>query len=286
MIKITLTIFVFLLTAVNFSTEAYAANEGDKMPIKKIVFNIQLSAEAAELISDVEKGYGKSIREEEVASLVGFGESLIDDAGTPVIRINPKTGRTESTIVHEAFHLLLKLEGYPIFAYQFPNGQNTPANIEYMKWIRANLYDGILHWIFYPRMQKMGVDTNSEEKEQILKALRVDTYDNINHATEREALILYYIKAKLEINDTELSGRVTEWYKRKGWIEPLKMGDRIARLVMEANPQMPAASVSVFVDCINVLLHGSAKFEIDSWFTRSRGTIIEKGVLLQVLAPN
>lgn len=256
------------------------------MSIKKKVFNIQLSPEAAELISIVEKGYGKAIREEEVMSLVGFGQSLIDDAGTPVIRINPKTGRTESTIVHEAFHLLLKLEGYPIFAYQFPIGQNTPENIEYMKWVRANLYDGILHWVFYPRMKKMGVDTNSEEKEQVIEALRADTYQNLRPATEQEALALYYIKVNLEINDMELSKRVTDWYKRKGWLEPLKMGEKISRMIIEANPQTPEASVSVFVDCINVLLHGSAEFRIDSWHDRSRGPIIEKGVILQILPQN
>jgi len=278
--------FVFL-SALVIAGHAVAENEGNDniLPGKKM-FNIRLSLEATELISQVEKGYGQSIREEEVLNFNGFGESLTSNSGRPVIRINPITGRNESTIVHEAFHLLLKLEGYPILAYEFPDNEKTSINFKYMKLARSHLYDGILHWVFYPRMKQIGVDTNEGVREQLEKAFRSDAFDNLNPAIDREVLAIYYAQAKLELNDLKLVNKITEWYISQGWIRPLKNGEKIEQIIIQENPQTPEASVAVFVECLNLLLQGSAYLKIKGWFERARGLIMEKVAIIQVLPSN
>jgi len=282
---ISIMIVVPLILCEGFAT--YRNPKEDKgMAENRTMFRLQLSTQASKLLSETEEKYGKSVREEEVKDLDGFGQSEIDKDGTPVIRINPSKGRTESTIVHELFHLKLRSEGWPNIGYLFTAGDNTDSNIQFLKWIDANLYDAILHWLFYPQMSTMEVNPNAEEKAQFEQSLRADKYEGLNPATERESLALYYLKAHLEVNDRQLLVQITDWYKRKEWFQPLRIGEVLIQLVKEANPRTPEDSISVFLKCINFLLQGTARFALDKWMNLTCGSITQRVAVIRVLPPN
>lgn len=131
---------------------------------KRTMFNIKLSKAANGLLNEVEKLYGKKVREEEVQNWepVRYGESAIDVDGTPVVRINAGTGRSEENIVHELFHLKLYTRGFPLVGYNPPAESRTRENFNYLQLVSNYLFDPIQHAIFYPELAKLGFKPNAQ----------------------------------------------------------------------------------------------------------------------------
>jgi hypothetical protein len=79
------------------------------------LFGVPLDAKASALLTEVEQLYGKPIRVESLSVDDPMaGRSRVGDDGTPIISINPNSGRRPDVIVHELYHLLLQPRGYPI----------------------------------------------------------------------------------------------------------------------------------------------------------------------------
>jgi len=251
------------------------------------MFGIDLSSGAKQLIAEVEEAFGKPVLEREVTTWEPshYGESSVAEDGTPTVTINSATGKTEATVVHELFHLKLRVEGFPILAYQFPPGQNTQANREFMSWVGAHLRDPIQHSIFYPLMRDIGVDPDAELKTELDQALARNEFLNLNSATKDTALALYYLKAALQLNDDEMLRGIVRWYKKKGWRDSLTLGKKLSQIVLNAEPQTPDEEIRVFVRCMNLLLRGLAKFEVVEWRNQVMGTFSQRAVLIRVLPP-
>jgi hypothetical protein len=251
------------------------------------MFGIELSAPAEELLRDVESAYGKPVSEieENTWEPSRYGQSIVKPDGTPTITINSSTGRTEATIVHELLHLKLRAEGFPILGYEFPADTNTTANKEYMIWIGAHLRDPIQHWIFYPRMQDLGVDPDMELRIEFEAALERGYFLNLNAATKSVALTLYYLKAALQLNDPKMLNRIVRWYKKRDWKKPLSLGEQLVQVVLDSNPQTPREEIAVFLRCLNLLQKGAAKFELSDWNTQTLGTFDQSIAIIKISPP-
>lgn len=250
-----------------------------------VLFGVDLQDGTLRLLEQVEARYGKPIREEVIYNWepTHYGESSVDPDGAPRIRVNDATGRSEVAILHELFHLKLLADGYPIIDYEFPPGQMTSSNAEFVRWIKLHLYDPMLHWVFYPEMRKMGIEPDNALRAEFLQAIRQDDFFKLNPATAREARVLYYLKAKLQLDDPDLLHRVTEWYQRKGWIEDLQVGDRLYRWIAEADRQRPEELISAFIKSLNELLQGIARFELAGWQQVTYGSFLQKVVTIRIL---
>jgi hypothetical protein len=249
------------------------------------MFGIELSPPAQQLLREVEAAYGESVLEKEVDTWEAshYGESSVTSDGTPAVTINTSTGRTEATIVHELLHLKLRAEGFPILAFEFPAGKNTQANREYMAWIGFHLRDPIQHWIFYPQIRDIGIDPDAELKAEFEAALERGNFVNLNAATKREALTLYYLKAALQLNDPDMVNRIVRWYKKKEWKKSLILGEKLVQVVLNSRPQTPKEEISVFLQCLNLLLRGAAKFELAEWKTETWGTFNQTLAIIKIL---
>lgn len=125
------------------------------MPDVCTLFGINLRPEAARLLNDVEELYGTPIREV-VEDLGGnLGDTTVLGNGTPEIRIDPDTGRSEQNIVHELFHLKLRKEGFPELAFEFPPGTVISENERrWANWNNTIVREPLQHRLFYPLMRK------------------------------------------------------------------------------------------------------------------------------------
>ena len=132
----------------------------------------------------------------------------------------------------------------------------------------------------------MGIDPDVQLKEEFLDALREDSLLGLKPATEKEARVLYYLKAKLQLDDTDLLNQITQWYKRKGWTEALEMGGRLYQWISEVDPRRPEEIISVFVKCMNELHRGTARFELAQWEQVASVPFIQKGVVIRVSPPD
>src|SRR3989338_8254912 len=116
------------------------------------LFGIELSFSASELHASVVRHFGKPILEEQTHNwpAEARGRSRVNPDGTPLITINTATGRTQSTIVHELFHLWLRTEGFPELEVQ---GGNAIT-----KQFLGALFCSIKHSIFFPTMRLQDLD--------------------------------------------------------------------------------------------------------------------------------
>jgi hypothetical protein len=251
------------------------------------MFGVPLSEPAARLVVDVEAQYGKSIRQELVTTWEPshYGESLVANDGTPVIKVNANTGRTEATIVHELLHLKLRTEGFASLAFELPPGKNTESNRTYLQWIGFHLRDPIQHWIVYPRMRAMGLDPDPELKTEFREAIRIGDFRGTNEITGKEARAMYYLKAALQIDDSPLLQQVSDWYQRKGWEDSLSIGREMTKLVLQAQPKSPSDEMRTFVKCANILLADTANFQFAGFQQILLGHHVQNVARIKVLPP-
>lgn len=257
------------------------------LPQRHRALGVALSAPGLRLLAEVEALYKKTVRFEEVESWEPshYGESSVVADGTPVIKLNSRTGQTESTVVHELFHLKLFATGFPIIVYEVLPEAKTPANLVFLTWIGFHLHDPILHWIFYPQMRQLGVDPDVELRQEFLQALAKGSFENLKPATQEEALALYYFKATLQLNDPKILARLADWYKREKWDAPLAMGKEMAEMVKRSSPRTPEQAIDVFVRCLNLLLKNSASFQISGWTSDQLGAHQQRIVVIRVFPP-
>jgi hypothetical protein len=256
-------------------------------PQARRLFAVSLSPATSQILTDVENAYGLPIREEVVENWEAshYGENFVDSNGTPVIRLNRFTGQTESTILHELLHLRMKAKGFPSLSFELSAGDATESNKEWIRWLGFHLQDPILHWMFYPDMRRLGVNPDSELEAEFEEILKAGRFPNLAGASEKEALILYYLKARLQLDSNSLLARIDEFYQRNGWTAERTLANRLFDLILNANPDTPEKEIKAFIECVNVLLQGRAQFRLKKWEEVKKGAFLEKAVVIQVLPP-
>ena len=282
----TILISCFIFSVFLFTVNCNAQRETIKKQNRKM-FGVTLSSESTKLLLEVEDLYKQSVREEIADSweLSRQGESKLSMEGIPIIQVNSISGRKESTIVHELFHLKLKTKGFPIIAWKFPPGQKTPSNIEFVSWLRKFVMDPLQHYIFYPEMRELGIMPDSFEKAEFEQAILDNNFKGINEASKNLTITLYYLKALLEFTDHDLLVRIGSWYEKNGWHSQLKLGKEFYEKVIESKPINPQNISTVFLQIINSLCQDSAYFEFQELGSRTMGAFKEPLVVIKVLPP-
>jgi len=144
-----------------------------------------------------------------------YGESYVDSNGHPTIELNSATGLTDANAAHELMHLLLKWEGFLGLEFDLPAGDNTPGNQEWLRWLSFHLRDPILHYVFYPRMRRMGIEPGKEAEKEFRDVVATGEMPRLNNASRFEALALNYLRAKVEITSPTLQKDIDALYEAK-----------------------------------------------------------------------
>jgi hypothetical protein len=235
-------------------------------------FGVFLGLETAKLWHEVEAAYGRSVRTERPPELEINAEAVVTDDGTPVIHIRESVVPTEVRIAHELLHLQMVREG---FAYsiepRFSSGSVTPGNLALFRRTAEVIHNGVLHWMFYPKLRSMGMNPSEEFGGQLAETffIRAGAADAM---TDRD-LALNFFKASVEIDDPKIPERLAAHYLANGWQRPLDTGRAMAELVNTGRPDSPQREVDVFLACMNRLFKETAAFSVLGQTTQPRGAI-------------
>jgi hypothetical protein len=88
---------------------------------------ISLSPSAMTLLRDVERRCGRPVRCQTVSNMQnaegGIALEKVASGGTPTVTLDIFSGKTETSFVHELFHLQLRARGFPQdFSFHLPPG--------------------------------------------------------------------------------------------------------------------------------------------------------------------
>ncbi len=227
--------------------------------VSKPEYQAVLRPSALKLLAEVEAAFGKSVCIEQVAHYRPneHGKARIAKDGTPVIELNPMTDDIERTIVHELFHLKFRADGFADVNYYFPD---LEINKDVLLSIDNTFLQTVEHWMFFPAIRKMGIDPADHHK----AALRAGEYKTIDRTDVRTLAYRYY-DAKLLVNDANLVGQLTAWYKANGLTDATEKGEELARLVTSSNPRTPEDEISTYIKVLNAVPEISTRFQLDSW---------------------
>lgn len=241
--------------------------------LTRSMFGVRLNAKTSSLLAEVEQLYGKPIRQEWLAADHPMsGNSKVADDGTPIIYINPSHGRKLDVIVHELYHFKLRSRGYPVVMWLFPRYLDTEANRASFEQLRQQLYDPILHYVFYPEVRSsFGINPGETFEQRTRKALGDKSLASTFKSMDRGAVALYYFKIRLELVDTELSRRVLALLEHETNREGIQFGERLVRIVRQANSASPTGTINALVACLNVFYEGQFRFEQHPWTARQLG---------------
>ena len=207
------------------------------------------------------------------------GNSEVDSDGTPVVRINPAQGRKLDVIVHELYHFKLRAQGYPALVWSFPKNMDTEATQAVIKQLTEQLYDPILHYVFYPEVRDWGINPGETFEEQIKQALEDNSLAAL-FTSDQKAVGLFYYKIRLEVNDAALVHRIEDVLVRKQ--TGIEFGKRLSQIVLNANPGSPEASIKTLVACLNILYEGEFHFKEQPWTSRQLGNHTQLGAIIAI----
>jgi hypothetical protein len=248
----------------------------------RTMFGVKLQPQSQRLLDEVEKHFGTRVMEElfDNSDPMRLGEALLQEDGTPLIRINNLLGRHEYVIVHELFHLKLRAEGFPTITYELPK-EFIEDNQRYLTGMGANLRDPILHSVFYPKMREMGLNPDAYLRDDVeRKLLRWDILRNAakGNAQKWDAIsasaanrITYYCRVALEIKDPSYLKRLEAAYKLNEWIDELTKAQEMVRFIQTRDVSKPRESISTYIACLNLQVDGKVKFAISHYENEIKG---------------
>jgi hypothetical protein len=235
-------------------------------------FGVFLGVQTAKLWHEVEARYRRSVRTERPPELETYAEAVVTDNGTPVIRIRKSVAPAEVRIAHELLHLQMVSEG---FAYsiepRFSSGNFSRENLALFRRTGEVVHNGILHWMFYPKLRSMGMNPAEEFAEQLAETffIRADAAD----AMTEQDLALNFFKASVEIDDPGIPQRLAAHYLASGWQGPLDTGRAMAESVTNGRPDSPQRELDVFLACMNRLFNETVAFSVLGQTNQPRGAI-------------
>lgn len=238
----------------------------------RTLFGVSLTSKATTLLQDVENMFGLPVREEWLDPDDQMsGKSKVADDGTPIISINPKHGRRVDVIVHELYHFKLRDQGYPVVQWLIPKEMDSATNWAGLNQLNEQLYDPILHYIFYPTVRDWGTDPGAAFQERTRSMGKSDALKSTFARMDQVAVALYYFKVRLELADRQLFARLLALLEQIGNRDGIQLGDHLAQIVEHANPRTPRDAIQTLVECLNTVYAGKFQFIEHPWTSRRLG---------------
>jgi len=252
------------------------------------LFGLQLSRNATRLLMDVEKYYGRRVREELVETWdPGYrGEAEVISDGTPVIRLNSHTGRNETNIVHELFHLKFVAEGFPKRKWARYVGVSEDINQSLTHDLDSLLLDALVHSRFYPKMRAMGYDPDLWDRRDIKSMIGISMKDGSHKLVTKEVLIpVHFFKFYLESSDRALVAQLERWSVSNNLESALDVAKKLIGIVEQSKIDTPQQQLEVYIQCLDTLFKGSARFKVASWNSEKLGNIQQQVVTIHIVPP-
>ncbi len=239
-------------------------------------FGLTLSPGTRALLNQVEASYKHPI-----VKIVGknnalLGSSYVTDDGWPAVELSPRS-TNETTFAHELMHLALRAEGYPLVIHKLPGGAEPTGAVAVD--LNRNLLlirDPVEHWIFAPRMKKLGVNPNQDGIERMEAFLKDGEFKGISPAFRLYMHTVYFFQAVLMlVDDPDLLRQIRARYVSNGWQRESELGQTMADVVLTSKPSTPEEEVAAYVACSNLILR-KVHLSVSKWTERQLGSFSEK----------
>ncbi len=245
-------------------------------------FGLSLSPGTQTLLDQVE-----AVFKHPLVKIVGqdtalLGSSYVTDEGAPAVELSPKS-INEATFTHELMHLALRAEGYPNVVHKLPGG-GEPAGALARDLSRNLLLirDPIEHWIFAPRMKKLGIDPNQDGIERMHAFLKEGDFRGISADLRLYMRTVYFFQAVLIlVDDPDLLQLIRYRYQRNGWQRESELGQKMADVVLTKKPSTPEEEVACYVACSNLILR-KVQLSVSKWTERRLGTFTENVAVIDL----
>lgn len=168
--------------------------------------------------------------------------------GIPIIEINVDEQFKTDVILHEAFHLKLKVEGMPNIGFELPNGMNTESNKIYLNWFTHLFWDKVTHYYFYKIFdKKLDVSPYNPFKVEIDIVIESGEIKNLAEGTKEISLSGYLLQVFVETNDQDYINKFKDFLIEKYESVGIEKGVKLIQ-IFEENP------IDNFEDCIKLFI--------------------------------
>lgn len=231
---------------------------------RTVLFGNSLIPPGVGLLAEVEKLFGKTVIEEENELVDLHGQTRVNEDGSPVIVLNPKSSRSQESIIHELFHLKLIGEGSPTLSYNVL--QAIPENLQKaIFWLELQLRGAIQHRMFYDHMRSMGLQPDVQLKSDIEQILAGSLMNEVNRKKQFELTVLY-TRLLLELKDAELMRRYNAWCTGKMDNKSITKARELNEIVISSNPQTVRDEIETYRRCLDRLYHDTGtSFVLVKW---------------------
>ena len=256
------------------------------------VLGVALRPEAAEILEDIERIAMAKLETRPVSlpnpALSTMVRSYISDYGVPTIEVPVGSKLTEEQVLHELLHINQWAHGFPRdvgFSYGSLRSQAAITRLKPV--IGPFFFDTIDHFVFFPRMRRMGVDPYATARlllreEIVLDRLPTEIVE-LAKANEIESHAIWTFKVALEADDPNI---VTASEESRGLNnEGLRIGKALAQIVTARNPQTPDEVASTRIAALNCLLGKQGRFSFSGWTEKKKGHIVERKLGIWVDSP-
>lgn len=210
--------------------------------------NYEFSETCLNFLRDIETDYGKQLLiVEKCLKEAEHGFAKFEN-GNPTIEINEKEPYKIDVILHEAYHLKLKIEGMPNIGFELPNGINTESNRMYLDWFAHLFWDKITHHYFY-RLFDQNLDISPFEpfKVEINNVIDSGEIKGLSVATKEISLAGYLLQVWIETNDLEYVGKFKSFLETKYNSNGIDKGEALIKIIND-NPAL------TFDNCIDLFI--------------------------------
>ncbi len=235
------------------------------------MFGVHLRPSVVKLLGQVEETYGKPVKGIlDSAQRVDIpSQAVIEEDGSPVIRINPSTGANEAAITHELMHLYWWARGVPWVGFM----GEKPADPVSIRLLRDDLYDLMFHAFFYPKIRALDIDPAEQEREALRELLSKKSLPIASNALAHASLALYYFKAAFLLEDDQLAGKLADVFAANGQQRALDDGKKLVAIAKNHRFQEPDEVLEVFTEAANILLAGDYRGSVRERRSDRKGSI-------------
>lgn len=240
-------------------------------------FMVTLPPDAVTLLRDIEEAFGAHVRLEWLPEGgAEAGRSNVAPDGTPLIQLHPRLGVRVDVVVHELYHFRLRQEGYPVLEWRMPLAMHTPDNVAAFDQLREQLYDPILHRVFYPRIRRWGINPGESYEDRTRTGLSDGLLPATFSSMNAEAIALYYFKLRLEAEDRSLLKTATAIITDMGKQDGISLGLTLTSLVENSALSSPQEAIAVFISCLNTFYANQFRFSGHSWRSQMLGRHVQQ----------
>lgn len=230
-------------------------------------------------LRNIERDYGKEI--EIISKDLGIGNHGFSNIqnGIPTIEINSDyLGNLEGLIVHEAYHLRLRLDGCPDISFESsPDVALTQQNKDYLIWFYHKTWDKITHHYFYPKiLAELKLNPYIDFKHELRIYLEKGQILGLNDATKDITLGCYFLQTWVETQNIALLSEFETFLKEKYQ----GFGIQLGKVLIQLFEQHPLKSIDdfgpLFIKVFNACHLGHAKMKHKSNNSQNMGNYCQK----------